>query len=413
MSEQGSSELEQLMNAWESLIISEKDVVETSEYLGQGAYGTVYAATYHGYPCAIKKTHPILLKKSCKQFYKEAKAMQSLRHPSILPLYGIILNKDSSGICSVALVMERQWKSLSELIEKYQSLKVIVRLSLLHDVAGALSYLHGKDIMHCDLTPNNVLITEACRAKLSDFGQAINYKSCEHEKLSPCPGNSLYMPPEALKSQRTSYTYKLDVFSFGCLFIFTVIGLDPVPECEKFIPIPHNSQYEKVSEAKRRKDLISKLKSLTQKNVVYACLQDDPADRPDSADLCHKVEKCMKETDDSLLTAQVFEKSKLDLLQANLKLAITVSDLKKEKKRSNQENCNSDLQTELENARNQSAEKDIKIAEKDIKIAELKHEINVLTKVYAKALNEAEKSPVMSEQNSGSQLGKPFCTSVA
>ena len=53
MSEQISAE--QLINVWESLIICENDVMETSEILGEGAYGTVYAAKYHGYPCVVKK----------------------------------------------------------------------------------------------------------------------------------------------------------------------------------------------------------------------------------------------------------------------------------------------------------------------------------------------------------------------
>ena len=61
---------------------------------------------------------------------------------------------------------------------------------------------------------------------------------------------------------------------------------------------------------------------------MHACLEDDPVDRPSSTDLHHKVEKCMKEID-SFLAAQGFENSKLDLLEANWKLAIRVSELKK------------------------------------------------------------------------------------
>ena len=75
--------------------------------------------------------------------------------------------------------------------------------------------------------------------------------------------------------------------------------------------------------------LDSKQTRFCQKYVVHTCLEDDPADRPSSTDLYYKVEKCMKEID-SLLVAQGFEKSKLDLLEANWKLAIRVSDIKKE-----------------------------------------------------------------------------------
>ena len=75
--------------------------------------------------------------------------------------------------------------------------------------------------------------------------------------------------------------------------------------------------------------LDSKQTGFCQKYIVHSCLEDDPADRPSSTDLHHKVEKCIKEID-SLLAAQGFENSKLDLLEANWKLAIRVSDIKKE-----------------------------------------------------------------------------------
>ena len=75
--------------------------------------------------------------------------------------------------------------------------------------------------------------------------------------------------------------------------------------------------------------LDSKQTGFCQKYAVHVCLEDDPADRPSSTDLYREVEKCMKEID-SPLVAHWFEKSKLELLEANRKLAIRVSDLKKE-----------------------------------------------------------------------------------
>ena len=100
----------------------------------------------------------------------------------------------------------------------------------------------------------------------------------------------------------------------------------------------------------------------------------------------------MKELN-SLLVAKVLEKSKLDRLQAYLKLAIVISGLNKEK--NNLKQCNLNLLTELKDAKNQSAEK-------DQKIAQLMDEIKVLNEVYTRAMNESKHSPNASEQNSGS-----------
>jgi len=381
MSDQISSE--QLTNVWQSLTIKEEDVIESSEILGQGAYGTVYAAEYHRCPCVVKKMYSVLSKQAYEQFYKEAKAMKSLNHPCVLAFYGVIFEDNLPK-----LVMERQWKTLYELITVYHCLHPYFRLSLLRDVACGLSYLHSESMLHRDLTPNNILVTEQCKAKLSDFGQATEFHA--HRHMSTCPGNSVYMPPEALKSDQKQkiYTYKLDVFSFGCVLLFTMTGEVPVADDE--FETVCDGNFRKLSEAERREKFISKLNSLAQKNVVHACIEDDPSDRPSSADLYSQVEKCMKEVE-SCQEAQILKKSKFYLLQIYLKLIKMVSDLKKEN--SNLKQHNSDLTNQLDDIKNL-------VTDLNAKITDQEKEIAAVTKVFTDARAAYECSEIFEQSSS-------------
>ena len=85
--------------------------------------------------------------------------------------------------------------------------------------------------------------------------------------------------------------------------------------------------------------------------------------------------------------------------EENVILKKQLENLKKEQ--SNLEQCNLDLIKEL-------SDYEIQSAEKDKKNAELKDEINILSAVYANAINESKQSPQLSEQTSGSQIATSF-----
>ena len=377
MSDEISSK--QLINVWQSLIIDEKLVVETTEILGCGAYGTVYGANYHRCPCVVKKMHSVLSKECYKQFYEEAKAMKCLSHPCILSFYGVIFKEDSP--CLPILVMERLWKPLYVLITIYNWLHPYFRLSLLHDVICGLSYLHNESFLHRDLTPNNILVTKDGRAKISDFGQATKFHA--QKQISTCPGTVVYMPPEGLKSN-PNYSYKLDVFSFGCVFIFTMTGLVPVQNDDEYTTIC-DKKFRKVSEAELRKYSINKLKSSTQQIIVHACIEDDPTDRPNSTDLCLQVEKCMTDLDLSS-EVKIVKMSMFEWLQ--LHSEHTEKILMLEKKIDHSEQHISDLTAQLKDEKILSAER----GEENTK---LKDESLKAANIYKEAIDELSRENQM------------------
>ena len=94
-----------------------------------------------------------------------------------------------------------------------------IQINICHDIALALVYLHSNGLIHRDLTGNNVLMITGTRAKITDFGMSkLATGNPRMTALTLCPGNLLYMSPEALDEVK-SYTAKLDIFSFGVIVI--------------------------------------------------------------------------------------------------------------------------------------------------------------------------------------------------
>ena len=190
--------------------------------------------------------------------------------------------------------MERMWMSLTEFLVNKRSFQD--KLAILHDVTCGLCYIHNKNIIHCNLTGNNILLTNNSNARIADFGKAVTYDPNSNTELPTYPGNEHHMPPEASGHQ---YSTKLDNFSFGCIVIHTETQEFPVPNFVKYIETSNVGTYKKVSEVDRRSVLIQKLKcnpdSAQLYKIVLECLKDHPDNRPTATALHVQLKKCMKE----------------------------------------------------------------------------------------------------------------------
>ena len=190
--------------------------------------------------------------------------------------------------------MERMWMNLTEFLVNKRSFKD--KLTILHDVACGLCYIHNKNIIHCDLTGNNILLTNNSNARIVDFGKAVTYDPNSNNELPTYPGNVHHMPPEASEHQ---YSSKLDIFSFGCVIIHTVTQEFPISNFDKCTKTSNVGSYSKVSEVDRRLVFIQKLKcdpnSAQLHKIVLECLQDHPDSRPTATVLHTQLKKCMKE----------------------------------------------------------------------------------------------------------------------
>ena len=120
------------------------------------------------------------------------------------------------------MIMELMDESLTTYAEK-PNINFKRRMSILHNVAEGLTYLHTHDppVIHRDLSPNNILLKHLPLlpvAKIADLGVAkiINFDDTKSkEYLTKQPGTVHFMPPEALED-KPQYSTSLDVFSYHC-----------------------------------------------------------------------------------------------------------------------------------------------------------------------------------------------------
>ena len=273
--------------------------VNKSQLLGHGSYGAVYKAKCDQLPCAAKVLHPTILdpadpgsSRIMDRFQQECAFLERIRHPNIVQYLG--MTRDPVSRLPV-LLMELLDESLTKLLERsQQSLAHFVQVDICHDIALAVAYLHSNDIIHRDLSSNNVLIIAGRRAKVTDFGMStLAGAAPSMTPLTMCPGTLAYMPPEALR-EPPRYTKKLDCFSEGVIIIQVCTRLWPEPGPRTQIVQDSRSltgiMEMPVPEMQRRKthiDLIDPDHALLP--IITDSLKFQDKDRPSSEELCQRL----------------------------------------------------------------------------------------------------------------------------
>ena len=271
--------------------------------LGNGSYGAVYRAKCDQLVCAAKVLHPILFQtrdpaayRIVERFQREIDFLSGLRHPNVIQFLGSCADPDTR---MPVLFMELMDESLTSFLERPADpppLPLHVQVDIGHDVAQALSHLHRHEVLHRDLSSNNVLLIGSRRAKVTDFGMAKLLGSDPRLTPTYCPGTNTYMSPEALADPPT-YTSKLDVFSCGVLFVQLITRKWPNPGPRTYTVqvgndprFPSGRALVEVPELERRKahlDLISPTHPLLE--VALDCLKDKEGQRPTAEQLCSRL----------------------------------------------------------------------------------------------------------------------------
>ena len=155
--------------------------------------------------------------------------MRDLKHPCIVQFLGVV---QDPGSRRPILLMELMEDSLTGFLERSRTpLPYHVQVSITHDIALALAYLYANNILHRDLSSNNILLNAGSQAKVTDFGMSkmVEANPCmTRSKITQCPGTPVFMPPEALRA-KPRYSDKLDTFSAGVLIIQIITRTLPAP----------------------------------------------------------------------------------------------------------------------------------------------------------------------------------------
>ena len=275
--------------------------IDKSQPLGHGSYGAVYKAKCDQLPCAAKVLHPTIVDLSnhdpgvvriMDKFSQECALLESIRHPNIVQYLAMTLDPESR---LPVLLMELLDESLTKMLERSpQSLAYYIQVDICHDIALAIAYLHLNNIIHRDLSSNNVLIIAGRRAKVTDFGMSkLAGAAPTTTPLTMCPGTLAYMPPEALR-EPPRYTKKLDCFSEGVIMIQVCTRLWPEPgprtQLVPFPASPTGTIEMPLLEPERRKnhiDLIDPNHALLP--IAMECLKYEERERPSSEELCQRL----------------------------------------------------------------------------------------------------------------------------
>ena len=332
-----------MQNQVMDFVNSFKNVTLFSEKtLGIGSYGKVCKAKCDDLLCAAKILHPTLYDPSSTQqmkesqteymsrlpmqrFEQECRVMSTIRHPNIVQYLGVY---HEPGTALPVLLMELMDQSLTRFVEKSMlAIPYHVQVDLCHDIALALSFLHSNDIIHRDLSSNNVLLTSGYnRAKVSDFGMArLGEISAQLSRgsFTKCPGTDAYMPPEAVQTNPV-YTEKIDCFSFGVLAVQILTRQFPNPnERHKMVQVndpqfPSGEIKVCISEIERRQNHISKIDSKHPLlPLALECLNDRDIERPTAHKLCLELE--------TLKTGQLY-KSDVAVSAAKMENGLEIDD---------------------------------------------------------------------------------------
>ena len=251
-------------------------------------------------PKKVLAEHPIFnsandpgIRKFVQQFEQECRFLKMIKHPNIVQFLGTVRDPQSQRL---ALLMELMDESLTRFLERFTGpLPYHTQLNICHDVALALAYLHFNDIIHRDLSSNNVLlIGEGSRAKVTDFGMSkLIGMNPRMTPLTLCPGTQAYMPPEALVNS-PRYSNKLDSFSHGVLTIQIVTGQFPNPgDAHSYVEdpkYPNEHLLRQVLETERRKrdiDLVDPNHPLLP--LALHCLNNRARQRPLADEICSRL----------------------------------------------------------------------------------------------------------------------------
>ncbi|XP_062426338.1 proto-oncogene serine/threonine-protein kinase mos [Rhea pennata] len=200
--------------------------------LGSGGFGSVYKATYHGATVAVKQ-----VKKSSKNrlasrqsFWAELNVAR-LQHANVVRVVAASTCAPASQNSLGTIIMEyvgnitlhhviygtsdvwRQGEDEGGCGKKALSMKETVCYSC--DIVTGLAFLHSQGIVHLDLKPANVFITEQGVCKIGDFGCSQKLEDGLSQSPQVCQqgGTYTHRAPELLKGERV--TAKADIYSFA------------------------------------------------------------------------------------------------------------------------------------------------------------------------------------------------------
>jgi serine/threonine protein kinase len=196
-----------------------------AEKIGDGGMALVYKAKCQllNRYVAIKILRPEFTtdEEFVKKFKRESLAAASLSHPNIVGIYDV---GEEDGIYYI--VMEYvNGQTLKEFIKQNGKIDYKETLKIVYQIALALEHAHKNGVVHRDVKPHNILITEDKIVKVTDFGIARASSSTTMTNTGRVMGSVHYLSPEQAKGGFSDH--RTDIYSLGVVMYEMLTGRPP------------------------------------------------------------------------------------------------------------------------------------------------------------------------------------------
>ncbi len=206
--------------------------------IGQGQFGQVYCAVHQqtGQLVALKNINRDRL--TTHRFLRELRFLLSLEHPNIANCRALELSDQGRQ-----LVLDYcEGGTLRQLIDQLIPLTLAEILALVLQNLDALEHAHGQGIVHCDIKPENILLSIApghWQVKISDFGIARLSQDLRGKSYTGATGSPAYMAPERFYYQHSAAS---DLYAIGIILFELLTGDRPFSGTPEQLMVAHLNQ---------------------------------------------------------------------------------------------------------------------------------------------------------------------------
>jgi serine/threonine-protein kinase len=218
---------------------SPKGELEFRNLIGRGGTGRVFLAYEPSLDreLAVKEMGEEFSSQEAYRsaFVYEARTTARLDHPGIVPVHTLTTGSNGQLAFSMQVLKGKNlyaWMMQPELPVGSQE-RIEQGIEILLKVCDTLAYAHSREVLHCDLKPDNVMVGDFGAVHLMDWGSARPFVHEVKDEISGTPG---YMSPEQARNDRLDV--RSDVFGVGAMLYELVSGKTPYDSLRPEVSLP-------------------------------------------------------------------------------------------------------------------------------------------------------------------------------
>ena len=260
-----------------------------------------------------------------KRFNSEALAAASLTHPNIVSIYDV---GNEEGVYYIVMELVRG-KTLKQIITEEGALPWKWSVNIAMQIASALETAHKNNIVHRDIKPHNIIITEDGVAKVTDFGIAKAVSNSTITAFGTTIGSVHYFSPEQAKGGYTDA--KSDIYSLGVVMYEMLTGKVPF-DADTSVSVALKHMQEQPVPPMEINENIPKAVN----DIILKAMQKEPMARYQTAtEMLRDLAKALKEPEGEFVEENDFNDGltrRMDAITDDMIRDSRTSDKKKKKK---------------------------------------------------------------------------------